>query len=162
MPNHCYQQVSIKGPSKLVRHLYAELKENSRFCDVVVPMPFELWAAPDITSNKYGFETSSPQWYDWRYDNWDTKWDVCDVDVHGDLETDGDHPFDMDCTAWFNFNCWTAWGPPLNVWNKLVALGVEVKADYQDECGQFEGMYANGKNHSWEPEDEECEDEEEA
>jgi len=62
MPNHCYQQVSIKGPSKLVRHLYAELKENSRFCDVVVPMPFELWAAPDITSNKYGFETSSPQW----------------------------------------------------------------------------------------------------
>jgi hypothetical protein len=44
------------------------------------------------------------------------------------------------------------------VWNKLVELGVEVNADYQDECGNFEGMYANGKNHSWEPEYEECED----
>ena len=87
MPNHCYQQVSIKGPSKLVRQLYAELKENGRFCEVILPMPFELWIAPDVKSDKYGFETTSPQWYDWRVDNWDTKWDVCDVDVHGDLET---------------------------------------------------------------------------
>lgn len=160
MPNYCYQQVSIKGPSKLVHQLYTELKENGRFCDVVLPMPFELWAAPDTETDRLGFKTTSPHWYEWRLDNWDTKWDVCNVEVHGDLETDGNHHFDMNCTAWFSFNCWTAWAPPINVWNKLVALGVDVKADYQDEGGCFEGRYVNGDDETWEPEldEEELED----
>jgi hypothetical protein len=37
--------------------------------------------------------------------------------------------------ASFSFNCWTAWSPPVPVWNTLVNMGISVDADYQDEGG---------------------------
>ena len=117
-------------------------------------MPFELWIAPDVKSDKYGFETTSPQWYDWRVDNWDTKWDVCEVEIEDKIEFSEDKD-----TAWFTFRCWTAWAPPVPVWNKLFAMGIEVQAEYVDEGGWFEGEYALGQDNCWRPEIEE-EDEE--
>ncbi len=43
---------------------------------------------------------SDDRWYDWRVQNWDTKWDAYDVEVTDD---------DPDCTE-IQFN--TAWSPP--------------------------------------------------
>ena len=54
--------------------------------------------------------------------------------------------------AHFTFNCWTAWSPPIPVWEKLHSMGVSVDADYQDEGGMFEGTWLNGTGESWEPE----------
>ena len=156
MPNHCYQQVEIHGPRFLVKELYDSLtKKGPQFCQVVVPMPFEQWLAPKTRCE--GFEVEG--WYDWRVKNWGTKWDVVDVEatqpltIHDDEDTD---PANMNAS--FSFNCWTAWSPPIPVWDKLHEMGISVDADYQDEGMMFEGHYVNGEDECWEPEIEEEED----
>ena len=155
MPNHCYQQVEIHGPRFLVKELYDSLtKKGPQFCQVVVPMPFEQWLAPKTRCE--GFEIEG--WYDWRVKNWGTKWDVVDVEITQSLllhddEPDTDDPWTMNAS--FSFNCWTAWSPPIPVWDKLVEMGISVDADYQDEGMMFEGTYLNGEEKCWEPEFEE-------
>ena len=60
----------------------------------------------------------------------------CSIDVG--LEYSDDQK-----VAWFSFSCWTAWAPPVPVWDRLHAMGIEVEADYQDEGGMnFEGAYS--------------------
>jgi len=153
MPNHCYQQVHVYGPRFLVKELYDNLsKEEPQFCQVVLPMPFEQWLAPK--SRLHGYEVEG--WYDWRVTNWGTKWDVVDVEITQSLllhddEPDTDDPWTMNAS--FSFNCWTAWSPPIPVWDKLVEMGLSVDADYQDEGLMFEGHYVNGEDKCWEPED---------
>jgi hypothetical protein len=138
MPNHCYQSVYIKGPSALVRELYHNL-EAGRFCDAVLPVPFA--------------ESAGMDGYDWRVEHWGTKWDVADVEIIDALEvSDEEGPEEV---AWFSFRCWTAWSPPVPVWDALQSHGIDVEADYQDEGMMFEGAYQYGKNESWVPEYEE-------
>tara|TARA_R110001606_G_scaffold116562_6_gene245662 strand:- start:702 stop:992 length:291 start_codon:yes stop_codon:yes gene_type:complete len=93
--------------------------------------------------------------YDWRVEHWGTKWDVADVAIIDAIEV-SDEEGDEEGLAWFSFRCWTAWGPPVPVWDALHAHGIDVEADYQDEGGWFEGAYQHGKNESWEPEAEEA------
>jgi hypothetical protein len=115
-------------------------------------MPFELWAKETQP------DQLMPDWYEWRVKNWGTKWDVCEAEIdkegieyNEDLNNDEEYvPF-----AWFSFRCWTAWGPPVPVWDRLHAMGIEVEANYQDEGGMFEGAYRDGEDKSWTPEPEE-------
>ena len=168
MPNHCYQQVYVEGPIFLVRQLWDGLTGNSydpqnngcvnnpQFCQLVVPMPFEQWISPMVKWRGYDVEG----WYDWRCENWGTKWDVVDVEIEEEFtrEKGADEIFDEKSKSWFSFRCWTAWGAPIPVWEKLQKLGVKVRATYQDEGGMFEGEYINGVDRSWQPEFEEDED----
>ena len=57
---------------------------------------------PDSPFDTYRFTSGAAddRWYDWRLQNWDTKWDAYDVEV-----IDEDH----DCVE-IQFN--TAWSPP--------------------------------------------------
>ena len=145
IPNHCYQGVSIQGPRAVVRHLYDQLTEHGRFCDVVSPMPLRVWLVDD--------SFDSQGWYGWRNNNWGTKWDVCEVEVT--------EPYEQDETeGWFSFQCWTAWGPPIPVWERLhTELGCSVDAEYEDEGAMFAGTWINGDDQCWEPEVDEEEDE---
>ena len=134
MPNHCEQVVAILGPRHVVTNLYEWVSvhgtEAKRFCDVVSPMPL----------------SEAGNWFDWRIINWGTKWDVQDVKVKHDLqiETNGEQ-------ASFTFQCWTAWTPPVPVWDRLVQdFECVVAADYRDEYGSFEGEY-NCSDKCWFP-----------
>lgn len=109
-------------------------------------MPLEVWGKP--VEGEY----RTPAWYNWRLDNWGTKWDIAESDVTEELTK-----LDED-TAQFSFMCWTAWSPPTPVWDRLVEIGLSVKATYEDEGMMFEGKYVDGVNDSWEPEYEEDED----
>jgi len=154
MPNHCYQQVEICGPRFLVKELYGHLtKADPEFCQVVKPMPFEQWLAPKAKWRDYEVEG----WYDWRVNNWGTKWDVVNVEITQSLllHDDEEDVAPESMSASFCFNCWTAWAPPVPVWDKLHSMGISVDADYQDEGGMFEGRYLNGDDTTWTPEDEE-------
>lgn len=158
MPNHCYQQVHIYGPRAVVQDLYEHLnKAEPQFCQLIKPMPFEQWLAPR-TRLQNGFEVAG--WYDWRFENWGTKWDVVDVQFTNPLIVHDDEDVDVyNRNASFSFNCWTAWAPPIPVWDVLVKMGLSVDADYQDEGMMFEGTYLNGEDKCWEPDlDEEEED----
>jgi len=159
MPNHCYQGVYIHGPTHLVSMLHEGLTQNGynphnegralnpQFCQLVCPMPFEVWAHEERRPDRL-----MPDWYEWRVENWGTKWDVCEVEIVEPLAHE-----DVFDKSWFSFRCWTAWGAPIPVWDKLHSMGVEVQADYQDEGGMFEGEYHHGEDRSWDPQvEEEC------
>jgi len=161
MPNHCYQQVRVEGPNFLVRQLWDGLSgKDPQFCQLVVPMPFEQWATPNKSKRMSPFNNERVEvagWYDWRCENWGTKWDVVDVEIDEEFtrEKGADDIFDEKSKSWFEFRCWTAWAPPTPVWDKLQKMGIRVHATYQDEGGMFEGEYINGYDRSWEPEFEE-------
>ena len=159
MPNHCYQQVRVEGPNFLVRQLWDGLSgKDPQFCQLVVPMPFEQWATPNKSKRMSPFNNERVEvagWYDWRCENWGTKWDVVDVEIDEALSREKVEEFTADTKSSFEFRCWTAWGPPTPVWDKLQKMGIRVHATYQDEGGMFEGEYIDGDDTTWEPEFEE-------
>ena len=99
-------------------------------------------------SDSYRGQFVGTDHYNWCVENWGTKWDVADAEVDEDVEVSQDA-----LEASFSFRCWTAWGPPVPVWDNLHQKGVTVEAEYQDEGGMFVGEYINGKNKSWVPSD---------
>jgi len=159
MPNHCYQTVTVGGPRDVVQYLHHNLSENNRFCDVVSPMPLKTYLLPDVDeTEKYGFETKTPAWYNWRLEFWGTKWDVCEVEM---IESNLDF-LQKKREPWFTFKCWTAWGPPIPIWKKLHNMGVKVHAHYEDEGMDFKGKFIDGVDKAWRPHIDEVIEEDEA
>ena len=141
MPNHCYNRVTIYNAQDTdeSREQIAKLKqifEDEKVFGQIIPEPD--WAnTPLLTSDnrfhKYGNDGELPQyvedpwrrlvfkstgdsdqrWYDWRVQNWDTKWDCYDVEVTDD---------DPDCLE-VQFE--TAWSPP-------EAICVALREQYPD------------------------------
>tara|TARA_R100000479_G_C6384946_1_gene202627 strand:+ start:264 stop:701 length:438 start_codon:yes stop_codon:yes gene_type:complete len=131
MPNHCDQTVTISGPAKAIYALELAVEHGS-LLQTVIPMPFEKHA----------------DWYEWCCDNWGTKWDICESTII-DRSWNEDDKFwwahaEEDDVYSFVFECWTAWAPPVPVWEKLVDMGLSVKASYVDEGGFFQGTYKDG------------------
>ena len=129
MPNHCHNRVTFYANSDSAETPVQLSELQKIFTDEntfgqIIPEPD--WAnTPLLTSDnhygtKYGNDGELPQmvegtfprsvfkstgitdqrWYDWRVQNWDTKWDAYDVEVTDD---------DPDCLE-VQFN--TAWSPP--------------------------------------------------
>jgi len=89
-----------------------------------------------------------PNWYDWRNENWLTKWDICEAEIVEEPQDSDHYPIP---TKYFSFRCWTAWAPPIPIWEKLHEMGIEVHADYQDEGSMFEGQFFEGEDTCWRP-----------
>jgi len=111
MPNHCHNRVTVYSANT---HDVAKIKqmfEDENCFTQIIPEPD--W--PNTPNDKgelpvkhedpwltYRFADgkADDRWYDWRVQNWDTKWDCYDVEVTDD---------DPECTE-IQFN--TAWSPP--------------------------------------------------
>ena len=126
MPNHCHNRVTIYSANTHDVAKIRQMFEDENCFGQIIPEPD--WANTPLMSSdqkSYGMERGKlgelPQyvdgfggkmlrfqstgqqddrWYDWRVQNWDTKWDCYDVVVTDD---------DPDCTE-IEFN--TAWSPP--------------------------------------------------
>ena len=143
MPNHCHNRVTFYSQdTDKSRDQIAKLKKifsDENVFGQIIPEPD--WAnMPLLTSDnhygsKYGNDGELPilqtdrfgdslrfqstgiadqRWYDWRLQNWDTKWDAYDVEQH-----DFDDPDQYEVT----FN--TAWSPPDAICN-------QIREDYPD------------------------------
>ena len=163
MPNHCYQQVTFSGTLDRMREIHQELFKSSKegyepqLLQLILPMPFKM--------NKYTEDENgnfNAGWYDWRVENWGCKWDVADVEICDSSWDDENNLLPSFITGLcdhartdyhISFNCWTAQGPPIHVWEHLHELGIHVDADYQDEGGMFEGSYIGGLHDQWEPDE---------
>lgn len=70
MPNYCNNRITFSVEYEMHRHLLDELeqeiKTKNQFLNVIRPMPEEY--------------NEGEKWYDWRCENWGTKWDM-DYDV---------------------------------------------------------------------------------
>ena len=143
MPNHCYNRVTIypsgdNTASSLDQiETLKDIFEGEKIFPQIIPEP-DWPNTPLLTSDnhygaKYGNDGELPQyiedgfsryvfqstgitdqrWYDWRVQNWDTKWDAYDVSI------DDDDPEQLEVS----FN--TAWSPPEAICNKI-------REDYPD------------------------------
>jgi len=118
MPNHCHNRVTVYGSdTDETRAQIAKIKsifEDEKIFTHFIPEP--NW---DTIPNKDGELPTQPaddnpyhmpffkstgnqdaRWYDWRLQNWDTKWDAFDVEVTDDDEDQLEVQFN------------TAWSPP--------------------------------------------------
>ena len=131
MPNWCENEVTFSGDEEKVQKIRDFVKGKERdFCfEEIVPMPKEIkdTTAPSNLSPEdskklkdlYGFDN----WYDWCNENWDTKWNACEVD----MEDEGDR-----VTYYFM----TAWCPPSGIYVKLCQL-FRIDEDEDIHCSWF-------------------------
>ena len=129
MPNHCHNRVTIytaTGDDDSVAKI-AKIKqmfEDENTFGQIIPEPD--WPNTPNKDGELPVKHEDPwltyrwsngrqddRWYDWRVQNWDTKWDCYDVVVTDE---------DPECTE-IEFN--TAWSPP-------EAICTELREQYPD------------------------------
>ena len=155
MPNWCDNQITITGPNSVIDKIEKIVKEddsheNNGLLNFFRPMPKQLegTTSPGSSAKKpqpmvEGFDN----WYDWRCENWGTKWEVCEfygVDRQGD-------------TISFGFS--SAWAPPIPAYQTFLMnmseknLDVSLKAYYYEGGCDFMGCWDNGDDECLAPGD---------
>jgi len=110
MPNWCNNNFAITGNTESIKDLWESAQAAEGLLQAIMPMPKEL---EGTTS-----PGDSPNWYNWRVDNWGTKWDV---DLDG-LEFTDNGDGTASISGWFE----SAWAPPIGAYEQL--------ADDFDSC----------------------------
>ena len=140
MPNWCNNTLSIQGPTKTLKPLWEETKKEG-LLQAMKPMPKELedTTSPSSSANKpqpmiEGFDN----WYDWRVQNWGTKWDV----DHEGLEYTDNGDGTASIVGWFD----SAWGPPTEAFNTFCDDNdnCSLESFYEEGGMDFAGHYCDG------------------
>jgi len=140
MPNWCNNTLTIQGPTKTLKPLWDETQKTG-LLQAMKPMPKELdgTTSPSPTEGTpqpmiEGFDN----WYDWRVQNWGTKWDV---DSEG-LEFTDNGDGTASITGWFD----SAWAPPIEAYNTFLGDmdNCSIEATYEEGGMDFAGIYYNG------------------
>ena len=140
MPNHCYNRVIFYSSNKEEVAKLKKIFEDENCFGQIIPEPDwpntplsekdvkrysfseprgKVGELPVKTEGAFGESyrftsgEADDRWYDWRLQNWDTKWDAYDVSV------DDDDPDQLEVS----FN--TAWSPPEAICN-------QIREDYPD------------------------------
>ena len=133
MPNHCYNRVTFYSNNTEEVAKLKKIFEDENCFGQIIPEPD--WAnTPLMSSDMPKYDWDKPKgkvgelpidgrfpstdkqddrWYDWRIQNWDTKWDCYDVSIDDD---------DIEQLE-ISFN--TAWSPPEAICNRI-------REDYPD------------------------------
>ena len=153
MPNWCDNQITITADKAVIdkiEQITKEEKDDQGLLNFFHPMPKELdgTTSPSSSADKpqpmvEGFDC----WYDWRVENWCTKWEVSEfygVDRQGD-------------TISFAFS--SAWAPPTGAYTRFITsmaeknLDVSLKAYYYEGGCDFAGCWDNGDDECISPSD---------
>ena len=156
MPNWCNNSITIAGPTETIKQLWDDAHEGDDFnlLNAMVPMPKELdgTTSPSPQNGKPqplvdGFDN----WYDWRVQNWGTKWDVSDEGLEYVDNGDGTSVIQ----GWFD----SAWGPPIEAYNTFLddMDGCSIEATYEEGGMDFAGIYTDGDDQYMEGLSEWCE-----
>ena len=136
MPNWCNNTITLTGPKEKITAIYNKAKKDDALLQQLKPMPKELegTTSPAPTEGEPqplvdGFDN----WYDWRVQNWGTKWDV---DMDGlELSDDG-----TTISGWFD----SAWAPPIHAYEYFLTDNEDCSINsyyYEGGCdfaGQWE------------------------
>ena len=146
MPNHCFNKVTISvgdadghNLKVLVDTLKSEENQTDFDFNAILPMPPELedvdWSEAEETNDiiraRYKKEHGSDNWYDWRVQNWGTKWNSYSCFLE---EEEDDYVV-------YTFN--TAWGPPTGVIEALreQCPDFSISAFYDEPGMEIAGYY---------------------
>ena len=167
MPNWCNNNISITGPNSVIDKIEKIVKEEENtdlsskekgetpgLLQFMAPMPKELdgTTAPSSSAKKpqpmvEGFDN----WYDWRVENWGTKWELCEfygVDRQYHSEQN-----EGESTITFGFD--SAWSPPINAYEQFLRDNEDcsLKAWYYEGGCDFMGEWDNGQDDCYAPSD---------
>ena len=157
MPNYCNNNIVITGPNSVIDKI--EKIANGDKGDLLqyfYPMPEALkdTTAPlpkDATKEekakakenlkKYGYDN----WYDWRVENWGTKWDIMEFYNINRKEIGEDE-------SEISFGFDTAWAPALGAYEKFIDenSNCSLKAYYYEPGCDFMGEWDNGMDSCFE------------
>jgi hypothetical protein len=139
----------ISHPDKKMMKKALAAWNKGKFLSTLVPEPDytkvkvkPTFDASHITG-KPEPEFVDPQqaWWDWRVQNWGTKWDIGWDDSRDKAELSGDH--DM----FVNFQ--SAWSPPLDAYATLVEMGFSIRAYYFEGGCCFCGRWEDGEDEGY-------------
>ena len=155
MPNWCDNHISITGPNSVMDKLEKVIQTEEGLLQFMLPMPKELAdttspfpkdATPEQKAqriknlDKYG----SDNWYDWRNENWGTKWDV--NEYYG-----FDRQYINDDESQISVGFSSAWGPPLQAFQEFIDKHpVILEARYYEPGCDFMGIWDNGDDTCYE------------
>lgn len=150
MPNYCNNNIVITGPNSVIDKI--EKIANGDKGDLLqyfYPMPKELndtVAGPEPKTKKEKLEKRRLQveygasnWYDWRVENWGTKWDIMEFYNINRKEIGED---ESEISLGFD----TAWAPALGAYERFIDenSNCSLKAYYYEPGCDFMGEWDNG------------------
>ena len=156
MPNWCDNQITITGPNSVIdkiEKIVKEEKDGNGLLNFFHPMPKEL---KDTTSPSSSADKPQPMvdgfdnWYDWRVENWSTKWDV--NEFYGVDRQPLNDSLD-ESTISFAFS--SAWAPPINAYEKFLENNSNcfIRAYYYEGGCDFMGLWEDGIDDCYAPSD---------
>ena len=131
MPNWCNNSISIVGPKDTIKALWDSAnnqKDGFGLLNAMVTMPEEL--------NETEGLSDGPNWYEWRVNNWGTKWDVSDEGLEYN-EVDEDT---AEIVGWFD----SAWAPPVVAYEQFCndMDNCDLEASYYEPGMDFAGFWS--------------------
>lgn len=129
MPNWCLNNLTIEHSDPAMVDRFEAAYNRGETCNEFIPEP----------------ENMGDGWYDWRVNNWGAKWDI-----GADVDSDHEEKYGLKATRVGNqisgsFD--SAWSPPIQLYEKLVELGYNVKATYWEPGMGFCGIWDNGDDN---------------
>ena len=137
MANWCVNRVNVKHKdTKMIERLITAYN-NETLLEEFVPFPIGT-SEKDSEEDRIVYKLTHGEfdWYNWRLDNWGTKWDI---EKYGE----GVVEYKPGQTSVRLVFC-TAWAPPELAWEKWSDLGFVVKAKYLEEGMGMKGTYVSG------------------
>jgi hypothetical protein len=136
MPNWCSNNLVLTHEDPAMIQRAYDALERGEFLNEFIPVPQELkdTVADGSTNEQLVEKHGYSSWYDYCVSEWGTKWD-CGEQGASDIHPDGKmlHTF---------FD--TAWGPPVNAYEKLADMGFGVEAMYYEGGMGFAGVWSEG------------------
>jgi hypothetical protein len=141
MPNWCDNTVSIFGSKEVLESVIEFVKPNASnmaVLDEAEPSAMSLQSIFPMDTellNGSAFTSDSTGWYDWRVENWGTKWDIKATSSEIFSFSEGIYAVD------YNFD--SAWAPPTEVFVVLSKTFPEIVIHLSyDEPGMDFSGYA--------------------
>ena len=132
MPNWGLNRLTIEHDDIEEVNEFVAAYKRGETCEYYLPTP------KDEKGNIIDDPNDRFYWWNWRVNNWGTKWDF----GSGENEIHGLHPTVVDNQATMSFD--TAWSPPIGLYERLQLLGFKVDATYWEPGIGFAGRWING------------------
>ena len=174
MPNWCDNQITITGPNSVIDKIEKIVKEEENtdlsskekgetpgLLQFMAPMPEELMeteAGPIAKTKKEKLarqirklEFGAENWYDWRLNNWGTKWELCEF--YGVDRQYLTEQSEGESTISFAFS--SAWSPPIGAYEKFLENNSNcfIRAYYYEGGCDFMGLWEDGVDDCYAPSD---------
>lgn len=128
MPNWCMNNLTIEHDDIETVNEFVEAYKSGKTCEHYLPTP----------KNEDG--SLHDDWWDYRVNNWGTKWDFGGEDQFIIVKRD-----EQKVICSYD----TAWAPPIGLYERLQVLGFRVRASYFEPGLSFAGRWIDGDDQHY-------------